>query len=84
MRTRTYEQLERHYNRIDAANCNEGKSLYERISDAWWGSSSPGHTIRSYYRELDTNGRKRLLGEFSRRLESDLFLTMLQQLDIIE
>lgn len=84
MRTRTYKQLERHYNRIDVANNNEGKSLYDRVLDSWWGSSSPRDTIRSYFFELNREGRKRLLGEFARDLRPDVFYTMLEQLDIIE
>ena len=84
MRTRTYKQLERHYNRIDVANNNEGQSLYDRVLDSWWGSSSPRDTIRSYFFELNREGRKRLLGEFARNLHPDVFETMLEQLDIIE
>lgn len=84
MKTRSYEQLERHYNRIDVANNNEGKSLYDRVLDSWWGSSSPRDTIRSYYFELNREGRKRLLGEFARNLHRDALETMLEHLDIIE
>ena len=84
MRTRSYERLERSYNRFDARNCNEPQSLYDRVLDSWWGSSSPRDTIRSYYFELNRKGRRRLLGEFARTLEGDLFVTMLQQLDIID
>lgn len=84
MKTRSYEQLERHYNRIDVANNNEGKSLYDRVLDSWWGSSSPRDTIRSYFFELNREGRKRLLGEFARNLHPDVFETMLEHLDIIE
>lgn len=84
MKTRSYEQLERHYNRIDVANNNEGQSLYDRVLDSWWGSSSPRDTIRSYFFELNREGRKRLLGEFARNLHPDVFETMLEQLDIIE
>lgn len=84
MKTRSYEQLERHYNRIDVANNNEGKSLYDRVLDSWWGSSSPRDTIRSYFFELNREGRKRLLGEFARNLRPDAFETMLEHLDIIE
>lgn len=83
MRTRTYEQLERHYNRIDEENSNDGQSLYERILDAWWGSCSPKETIRSYYFELDRAGRRRLLGEFANGLHPDVFYTMLEHLEII-
>lgn len=84
MKTRSYEQLERHYNRIDVANNNEGKSLYDRVLDSWWLSSSPKDTIRSYFFELNREGRKRLLGEFARNLHPDVFETMLEHLDIIE
>lgn len=84
MKTRSYKQLERHYNRIDVANNNEGKSLYDRVLDSWWGSSSPRDTIRSYFFELNREGRKRLLGEFARSLRPDVFETMLEHLDIIE
>lgn len=84
MKTRSYEQLERHYNRIDVANCNEGKSLYERVLDAWLGSSSPKDTIRSYYFELNREGRRKLLGLFANGLHPDVFQTMLEHLDIIE
>lgn len=84
MKTRSYEQLERHYNRIDANNFNEVKSLYERILDAWWGSSSPKDTIRSYYFELNREGRRHLLGLFANGLRPEVFQTMLEQLDIIE
>lgn len=84
MRTRSYERLERSYNRFDARNCNEPQSLYDRVLESWWGSSSPRDTIRSYYFELNREGRRRLLGEFARNLESDIFVTMLQQLDIID
>lgn len=84
MKTRSYEQLERSYNRFDERNGNGPQSLYDRVLDSWWGSSSPQSTIRSYYRELNRAGRRKLLGQFAKTLTPDVFQTMLQHLDIIE
>jgi hypothetical protein len=84
MRTRSYEQLERSYNRFDERNGNGPQSLYDRVLDSWWGSSSPQSTIRSYYRELNRAGRRKLLGQFAETLSSDVFQTILQHLDIID
>ncbi len=83
MRTKSYDQLERHYNRIDKDNFNAEQSLYDRVLDSWWGSCSPRDTIRDYYFELNREGRRKLLGEFARNLHPDVFQTMLEQLEII-
>jgi hypothetical protein len=84
MRTRSYEQIERSYNRFDERNGNGPQLLYDRVLESWWGSSSPRDTIRSYYFELNREGRRKLLGQFAETLTPDVFLTMLQHLDIID